>query len=191
MKKNLLYLLILISACCQDEIVYSNKLTEFEKSLIPYNSFDNSYFLDETGNTIRASFDPRIYENSTERDGLDSCLLKEYESLNGAFRFISRNLELTLNLKSSYEKRQFKINEYYYGSDNFGIDFFQGGEDIFENIFFDLRLENVTLLNFEYIDVIVLENFSGESQIDKIIVSPQKGIEFILYKNESYLKLIE
>jgi len=56
---------------------------------------------------------------------------------------------------------------------------------------FDNRIENITLLDFDFIGVIVLKNCSGESQIDKIIISPEKGIEFILYNDESYLKLIE
>ena len=118
-----LAVLLLASACCQDEIVYSNKLTDFEKSLIHYTTFDNSYFLDENGNSIRASFDPREFEIHTDRLGPESCQLQEFESLKASFRFISIDLEFTLSLSAFYEKRAFKINEYYYGDDNSGINF--------------------------------------------------------------------
>ncbi|WAC03731.1 hypothetical protein N7U66_10045 [Lacinutrix neustonica] len=163
MKKilSLFTIVILIYSCgCDDEIVYSNKLTEFEKSLIPYTAFDNSYFLDENGNSIRASFDPRKFEIYTDRPGPESCQLQEYENLNGAVRFISKDLELTLELNTLYERRQFKINEYYYGNDNLGINFFQNCENGLENNPFDNRLENITLLNFEFTDVIILEDCS-------------------------------
>ena len=186
----LLFLLIL-SSCCQDEVVYSNKITEFEKSLIPYLSFDNDFYSDQNGNSIRASFDPREFKTSTERPGPESCQLDEYQNLTGSFRFISLDLELTLTLSTFFERRQFKVNEYYYGDENLGIDLFQDCNNDYLNEPFENRIKNIELLDFQFTNVIVIEDCSIESQLDKIIVSPEKGIDFILFKDNSYLKLIK
>ena len=185
---------LVLIGCCQSEIEYSNLLTSTEKSLIPYFTYNNSYFNDENGNEIRASFDPRILERHNERPGPESCELEEYESLNGEIRFLSRNFVIKMKIFTHFESRFLTLTEYFYGDQTFGVDFnidCNNATFNLDNIKLDDKLENIELLNFEFKKVIVIENCSVDSTINKMIISPNKGLIFILYKDNSYLKLID
>jgi len=177
--------------------VYSNTLTDTEKTLIPYSSLDNLYFIDENNEVVRASIEPRQLETYTERPGPESCDLDEYQRLTGVIRFFPRNFEITIQMETFYDRTDMTLSENLFNTVDMQT------YDVVDTNHFSLtceslyepnleeKMSDITISDFEFENVLVFINCDEHSAISRIICSSHKGVEFIEYWNGSYLKLMD
>ena len=90
----LLFATLITSGCCRDEIVDSYRLNQFEKTLIPYNTYEELKFINEEENIVIINSQPKTTSISSDRYGPESCRLFETEATS-TYLYIP-NLELRL-----------------------------------------------------------------------------------------------
>jgi len=181
--KNITLIVIsfLLIGCCPDKSVCSNKLTDLEKAFVPYARMDNLYFADENGNKVRASIEPSEFETYSVQGGAESCKSEEYQKLSGAIRFFPRNFEISMEMETFYEGTHMTLTEnlhkwvdvqtYSIGGRN---DFSLACEGFYESNL-EERLIDITILDFEFENVLVFVNCDENSTISRIICSLNKG----------------
>jgi hypothetical protein len=185
---------ILLIGCCDTEVVSSKKLTEFENQLIPYYEMGNSYFTDENANSVRASIQVRELDTYGYQNE-ESCEVYETQRLTGSIYFFPRNFAIHLEINTlggttmKLTEQNFKTtvgqNIEVVSKYNFAIDC--------ENIYasnLEESLTNVVISQFEFDNVLVFKSCDANSNIDNIICTPEKGVEFIAFKDSTYLKLL-
>ena len=190
--KKILFLIavtLLFYGCgCEDEIVESYKLNEFEKSLIPYESYQELSFIDDEGNTFIANSQPKENIIDTNRAGPESCRLTEYEEETNFLNFQSKNILIKLELTAD-NFTYFSLGITSENSDNNGL-FDLACEELF-NLSIQERLTDISINQFEFQNVLVFQNCSESTEIERIVYSNINGIEFIEFNNGKWLKLNE
>ena len=181
-----LILYLVLSGCCKDEIVESESLDEFEKSLIPYTSFQDLNFIDDQGTTIIAASQPKESMFDTRRAGPESCRLFEYEREINSLNFQSLDIliRIELNNESFTDFFLIVIREQSLPNEKFDL----ACEELF-NLNIQERLKSLTVREFNFQNVLVFQNCSESAEIVQIIYSPTNGIEFIEFNNGAWLKL--
>ncbi len=185
----LVFLFLLFTGCCQDEIVGSFRLNTFEKKLIPYTSFQEISFMDNEGNTFIANSQPKESIVDRDRAGPESCLITEFEEESNFLNFQSKGLLIQLRLIAdgvtyfSLTSRSATTPE---NNGKFDI----ACENLFEESI-EERLTSTTFGEFNFQNVLIFQDCTGSSAIERIISSPQKGIEFIEFNNGDWFKLTE
>ena len=183
-----LILFFIISGCCNDEIVESFRLNEFEKSLIPYDSYNELTFIDNDGNTFIANSQAKESIIDTSRPGPESCQLTEYEYETNFLDFQSKDILIKLELSSLYDT-SFSLSLTSDNSDNNGV-FYLSCEGLF-NLSIEERLTDISINQFDFQNVLIFQNCSESTEIERIVYSNINGIEFIEYNNGKWLKLSE
>lgn len=180
-------LFLIISGCCKDEIVESYRLNEFEKSLIPYTSYQELTFIDDEGNTFIANSQPKESLIDTGRAGPESCRLTEYEKETTILNFQSKGLFIKLELTADYFTH-FSLEITSNNSANNGL-FDLACEGLF-NLSIQERVTDTSINQFDFQNVLIFQNCSESTEIKRIIYSTINGIEFIEFNNGKWLKLI-
>lgn len=181
-------LFFIISGCCKDEIVESYRLNEFEKTLIPYNSYQELSFTDNDGNIVVANSQPKESLIDTERAGPDSCKLTEYELETNFLNFPSKDILLKLELRAHYDT-YFSLSSTSENTNN-NEQFNLACEELF-NLSIEERLTNISINDFDFQNILVFQNCSESTEIERIVYSPINGIQFIEFSDGKWLKLNE
>lgn len=183
----LIVTILLVYSCgCKDEIVESFRLSEFEKTLIPYTSHEEISYIDDEGAIFIANSQPKESIIDTRRAGPDSCMLTEYEEETNLLNFQSKDILIELRLTAS-NSRRFSITTRSDNSNN------NGRFDLACTGLFDVsieeRLTDVSINQFDFQNVFVFQNCSETSGIERIIYSNSNGIEYIEFTDGKWLKL--
>ena len=182
-----IFFLAIISGCCKDELVASYKLNPFEKTLIPYNSLQDLEFIDEDGNIFIANSQPKESILDLDRAGPESCELTEFEVETSSLKFQTKNILIELELVANYDTYFVLINTGTMPTKTYE-QFDLACEGLF-NTPIEERLTNLTINSFEFQNVLEFQNCSESSQIEMIIYSLVNGIEFIKFRDGTWLKL--
>lgn len=183
-----LILFLIISGCCKDKIVESNRLNEFEKSLIPYISYQELTFIDDEENTFIANSQTKEIIIDTDRAGPESCRLTEYEKETNFLNFPSKDILLKLELTANYDT-YFSLTITSESTNNNGR-FDLACEGLF-NLSIEERLTDLSIYQFNFQKILIFQNCSESTDIERIIHSTINGIEFIEFNDGKWFKLNE
>ena len=188
--KNITYLLIIlfsITGCCRDQIVASYKLSENDKNLIPFEQDSTLSYISQQDISFSAKAQQRKLEIIEERIGADSCDLWAIDELKSSIFINTFELEFEFMLSRGFQedqlilsmKRLFKngTHQDYQIVNSEGSNFFN--PDLFTNI---------EINGFHFNDVLIF-NTQLTSSINRVIYSPENGIEYIDFDDGRYLKL--
>jgi len=186
-KKTFILVAIAFSACCKDEIVSTHKLTDTQKSLIPFRGTKTLSFVDRDGEVFEANRNTNDPVVSTYRKGAESCQLGQTEELISRLTFNSTEIDVI-------ELRLFADV-----FTSFGIRTERAGEltqrlhlacDDLENLIVEEAKQDIEIEGFNYTDVLVFESCSNTDAIRRLIYSSANGVEFIEYSDDNrWLKL--
>jgi hypothetical protein len=187
--KSILILLVLgLSGCtCDESIIDTYLLSDYEKSLIPFNDYQDLFYLNENGQLIKATTQPRILQLERQSLGPESCEYWEIESISNFINFNQNGFSIRLNLDTFNDITSFNIKYGIQNSDN-------TEDEYFENLTnpSNEQVVDINLNGFEFENVYVFNNslLNENSTIELILYSSEgKGIEFISFENGKYLKL--
>lgn len=194
-KAIVLFCAALIIGCCDTEVL-SVELTDFENQLIPYYEMGNSYFTDENANSVRASIQLREL-NTNSYQGEERCQVYEFQRLTGSIYFFPRNFAIFLELDNTFGRgATMKLTEKNIetiSGQNFEVvsqyDFLIDCEQPFASGL-EQNLTNITISQFEFENVLIFISCDENSNIEKIICTPQKGVEFVAFRDSTYLRLL-
>ncbi|GHA22989.1 hypothetical protein GCM10007103_00060 [Salinimicrobium marinum] len=177
---------ILLSSCCEEAIVASFKLNEAEKNLIPFTEFSRLRYEDQDGLQVVGLTQPRESKLSVESHGPESCDATEYEKVSNFIGFEDKDFVFQLTLEKWSDLLLFEL---YKGIlDTPSREFFsltcEGFSGFRKELFVD-----VSVGEFDFQNVLIFNDCTGISEVNRIIYSKEKGIEFIEYDNGNYLKL--
>lgn len=182
-------LTIILTSCCKDDIVTSYRLTDSERNLIPFIDFNRIPYTNQDGINFTGLAQPKEYKIDSERLGAESCNIRETESMYTFIGFENKDFVFQLTVsKYSDDLVEFKINKSILDSIN-SQEYFSlqcNGASIYKE---DTSKTNISLHGFDFEDVLIFKDCENVSEINQIIYSEDKGIEFIEYDNENYLKL--
>ena len=178
---------LLILGCCEEEVVNSDRLSSFEKTLMPNTSPQELTYIDNEGNTIKANDVPKESTIERRRHGPESCAIREYEEEEKFLIFPSEDIFIEFELRAS-DITRFSI--------------FVNSETANTHGRFDLsctdyrlsieeQLKDVSINGFDFKNVLVFQNCSESSQIQRLIYSPVNGVEYLEFRNGDWLRLKE
>ena len=181
-----LILIFGFSGCtCEESVIDTYLLSEYEKSLIPYNDYQDLYYINENDQKIKATTQPRIIKIEKQNPGPESCEYWEVESISNFINFTQSGFSIFLNIGTFNDITSFSLEYVIPDSDN-------TGNEYFENL---INPSNEQVVNFngvEFENVYVFNNnfLNEESKIELILYSAVgKGVELISFKDGKYLKL--
>jgi len=158
-------------------------LNEFEKSLIPYKSYQEFNFIDEEGNTFIATSQPQENIVKVRHINPHGCDQEEVETITSALNFDSKDLVIDIILEANFianmtlQRDSNRLSPFILTCD------FDYNKQIQEH------LQNITIHGFEFQNVLIFEHCSKNSQINRIIYSTTNGIEFIEFNYGKWFKL--
>ncbi|PHN92597.1 hypothetical protein CSC80_16775 [Maribacter sp. 6B07] len=181
--RNLLFLLALtmLSGCgCTDDVTLDYQLTDFEKSLIPFDSDTEVEFITDDQVIIKALNTEKTIEimdlNFSDDESCMSTLIEIHEN--------------ELIFESEGKQFGYRVAKNHGNSSNIGatdgIISYGAGETNTENL--EERLTNISTDGFEFNNVIVLNSIDNSTFI---VCKANRGIEFIKNSDGSYLKRVE
>lgn len=179
-----LIFLLVFSGCCKEEIVESSKLTERQKSLVPYKSNQILNFVDEEGITIIVESQLQEIITEIDREHPERCGLIEFEIMTTTLNFEIKDLKFFLTLSSRFFNSTLSITT---SNNSDSLGFPRSTTRIGYPI--PVNSRDVTIKGFDFQNVIVFRNSSTDSQIINVVYSPANGIEFIELKDGKWLKL--
>lgn len=182
-------LLILgFSGCtCEETIIDTYLLSDNEKSLIPFNDFQDLFYINENGQRIKATTQPRIIELERQYRGPESCEYWEVESISNFINFTQSGYSIQLNIVTFNDLTSFNLKYVIPNSDNTKDEYF---EDLINPS--NEQVVDINLNGFEFENVYVFNNnfLNEDSKIELILYSSEeKGVELISFKDGKYLKL--
>ena len=180
--------LLIVSGCCEDEIVESYRFNEFEKNLIPYTSFEELRFIDNEGNTFVNNSQPKDHVVDVDRAGPESCQLTEYEQETNFLYFQSQDILFKFELTTHYETN-FTLTSTSESTENNGR-FELACAGLFGSSI-EERLTDLSIDQFDFQNVLVFQDCSESTEIERIVYSPVKGVEYLEFRDGRWLKLIE
>ncbi|SEC56938.1 hypothetical protein SAMN05192540_3500 [Maribacter dokdonensis] len=181
--RNLLFLLALtmISGCgCTDDVTLDYQLTDFEKSLIPFDSDTEVEFITDGQVIIKALNTEKTIEimdlNFSDDESCMSTLIEIHEN--------------ELIFENEGKQFGYRVAKNHGNSSNIGatdgIISYCAEETTTENL--EERLTNISTDGFEFNNVIVLNSIDNSTFI---VCKANRGIEFIKNSDVSYLKRVE
>ncbi len=179
---------LVLTGCCKDQIVASYPFSTFDRNIIPYLSVDNYTFVNEDGESIIAVSTPFELKTDTDRPGPESCDLYQYQELKSMLRFESLNFDIVIELNSNYQTDMLLFDQRY---GEYNIRRLHLERKYGDFLSLEESLRNISIAGFEFENVLVFNDNNDHSELHKIILSPQNGIEFIEYDNGGYLKFVE
>ena len=186
-KLTFILLMIGLTGCCNEELIDSYLLPEFEKSLIPFNDYQDLIYINETGQNIKASTQPKIINLERDYRGPESCEYWEYETISNFINFTESGFLIRLGVGTFNDLTAF------------GLEYVIPNSDNSENEYFDELINptneqvvDINLYGFEFKNVYVFKNnfLNENSKIELILYSSEgKGVELISYIDGKFLKL--
>jgi hypothetical protein len=186
-KKSIVYTIGLLTliGCCKPENLYESELTEYEKSLIPYESYSSIDFVDNLGNPISARTQLKELKLNAHQNE-EECDYETFEYLSLIVRINYNDLILDINIGSFKDNVSLNIQTITpHPRASYSLTCFGDHSRPIEN-----KLTDVSIFGFEYQDVFVFEDCNQGSEISRIIYSPKRGIELIEFESGAYIKLI-
>lgn len=186
--KTLISLLLIpfIHSCesCEDSgSTASYKLTADEISLIPFTEFEKLSYFDQDGNILLGNTQPKIIENLTSGQEDESCQYIEYQEISTFLAFQPIDIAVRVWI-TKYDKANFLLTHYYPDSQ----ETLRLQTDGVDSVISD-NITDLTILGFDFENILVFKSLNKESDTKQILYSIENGIEFIEYRNGSYLKL--
>lgn len=189
LKFMIVFLIFGLSGCCEPELTDKYLLSEHEKSLVPFNSYQDLMYENENGQNIKSSTQPRIIELIAEfpdHHG-ESCGYWEYEKLHNFVNFTSSGFSIKLTLIALKGLTLFEINYGIPNSDNSENEYFT---DILNPSSEQAINVNLNGVEFENVFVFNNNNLNENSKVELILFSSEgKGIELISFYDGTFLKL--
>lgn len=176
-------LAILITSCCKEEVIASYPLSNYEKELIPYNGNNEIEYINEEGEIIIAITTPAIIETNNWKPGPGGCSYHKYQRSYSYLTFDSENFTLKLEVYKLFDGF-FTITIKRDESDSIN----QGCRIPLDRPI-EEKITDVSVGEYEFSNVVVFENCDFESDISRVIFSPERGMEFIEFNNDSYYKI--
>lgn len=176
----ILILLIIFTGCCQNEIIQTSFLSESEKHIIPYTSFQNLNFVDDEGTIFTATTSPAENEIITEYVYPHGCEQKEVEILKSSLSIPLKDLNINIELRADDRNSLSVLNSTY----PYGYACQSSYDYHIQELYMD-----ITLYEFEFKNVILFEDCSVGGEVERIIYSTTNGIEFIELTYGRWLKL--
>ena len=181
-------LVIGFSGCtCEESIIDTYLLSDYEKSLIPFNDFQDLFYINENGQRIKATTQPRIIELERQHRGPESCEYWEVESISNFINFTQSGFSIQLNIGTFNDLTSFSLKYVIPDSDNTKDEYF---EDLINPS--NEQVVEINLNGFEFENVYIFNNnfLNEDSKIELILYSSEgKGVELISFKEGKYLKL--
>lgn len=178
--------MVTLLGCCKSELIREDRLTEYEKSLIPYESFSSINFVDNHGNRVSATSEFKELEIMTYQEE-EQCDYETYEYLSVNIRFEYNDLVLQISIASFndiVELGILSLKPAPPGHIHYSLSCIGDHSRPIEN-----KLTDISILGFDYYSVFVFVDCDQGSEISKIIYSPEKGIELIEFETGDYIKL--
>ncbi len=182
-----LFIGILIISCCEDQVVASYKLNQSERNLIPFTDFKRLNYKDQNNDKLIGLTQPKKYEIETDRDGPESCDLREFESMDNFIAFENRDFVFRLSVSKLNETVIFQMDKSILDSINSQEYFSLDCES--SSIYYEELITDISLQNFDFENILIFSDCDNISEINRVIYSKEKGIEFIEYDNNNYIKL--
>jgi len=176
-----------LSGCCNEELIDSYLLSDYEKSLIPFNDYQDLIYINENGQNVKASTQPRIIDLERDYRGPESCEYWEIESLSNYINFIENNFTIRLGMNRFNDLTFFGLEYVILDSDNSENEYFNGLMNPTNEQVIDINLNG-----FEFKNVYVFNNnyLNENSKIELILYSSEgKGVELISFLDGKFLKL--
>ncbi len=179
---------ILLISCCEDEIVASYRLNESERNLIPFSEYSRLNYKNQNGENLIGLTQPKENKISIVNSEPETCDLREYESMTNFIAFENRGFvfEIVLN-KANDDLLFFEINESILDSVNSQKKLLLDCERA--SIYREEYIVNASVMGFNFDNVFIFKDCDNTSEIKQIVYSKERGIEFIEYDNENYIKL--
>ena len=180
-------LITVLSGCCNEELIDSYLLSDYEKSLIPFNDYHDLIYINELGQNIKASTQPRIINLERNQRGPESCEYWEVESLSNFINFPHNGFSIQLSIGTFNDLSFFGLEYVIPDSDNSGNEYFTELMNPFNEQVVDINLNG-----FEFKNVFIFNNnyLNENSKIDLILYSSEgKGVELISFLDGTFLKL--
>ncbi|EAQ37677.1 hypothetical protein MED134_14652 [Dokdonia sp. MED134] len=183
----ILFTLLCCSCTCDDSVIDTFLLSDFEKSLIPFDNYQDLFYVNENGEQVRATTQPRTIQIEKESRGAERCGYWEVETITNFINFSQNGFSIQLNMETSNDITSFDINYGIQNSDNSENEYFETLRNPS-----DEQIVNINVNGFEFENVYVFNNsFLNENNTIELILysSEGRGIELISFENGNYLKL--
>ncbi len=181
-------LLILgLYGCCNEDLIDTYLLSDYEKSLIPFIDYQDLIYTDENGQQIKATTQPRIMKLERDYRGPESCEYWEAESISNFIGFPENGFAIKLDIGTFSDLTFFRLEYVIPNSDNSENEYF---EDLINPT--SEQVVDINLNGIEFENVYVFNNnfLNENSKIDQILYSSEgKGVELISFIDGKYLKL--
>lgn len=185
----LILTLVLISGCCDREIVASYRFNEFEKNLIPYDKFEDYFFINNIGEKFVIRSQPKTSSIERETPGPESCAVTEFPVESNYLRFGPLDLLVKFNLAKRGDTF-FTLITTSELHPEFNQRFRLACKGLFEKDIKD-RLTTISVHELHFEDILIFKSCEPDAAIKQIFYSPENGIEFIDFANGNWLKLID
>ncbi|MDH5367340.1 MAG: hypothetical protein OEW67_10155 [Cyclobacteriaceae bacterium] len=180
-------------ACCGDDKIGELLLSDTELSYIPYTSFNNTFYTSQNGSEVFASiqnFDRDLYKLSFDDH---SCDYHTYERKSGRVYFFSIDLAFDITLDTYphanmtiLAKSLDEIDNAYHTVEETSL---KPDCSKFYNDSFELLTQDTLVFGFQFHNAMVFENCDNSQVLDKLILSPDLGIDMIIFNDSTFLKL--
>lgn len=182
-------ILLLLGCNCKDEVIVSSyRLNEFEKTLISYSVSDQLSFVSNEDDAISFSVVRKESEIEKQRHGPESCNFTEFEYEFCYIASVYKGLVVKLDLMSS-SINTFDIVVSSQSSNNNGV--FKLDCDTYYTETIEEKLTDITINQFEFQNVLVFQDCSESTEIERIIYSADNGLEFVEFIDGNWLKFNE
>ena len=179
-------LLQFFSGCCKPELIGSYLLTDYQKSMITVTTYHEKIYTDKSGERFVASTQPKETIIYTENPGEEGCKYSDHQRMWTFLNFQSKGFVIKIEIDGSCEAcfRLYKIDT----GAAFGdwLDLTNSETDLP----LKERFTNISVLGFDFKNVLVFVPQNKDSKIKQMLYSPEKGIEFIEYVNGDYFNLV-
>ena len=183
-----LIICFIMSGCCNEDLTGSYELSDYSKSLVPFTDYNELNYINELGQRKIATTQPRIIETKTDKPGPESCQYSEYETLSNFINFQNPEFSVQIDMLSNNGKASFGIRYLEVGNDNSIENFDLENYNISMDDYKEAK-KDTTIFDFTFNEVYIFSNEENRKIKTIIFSSTGRGIEFIEFKDGSFLKL--
>lgn len=180
-----------ITGCgCKEELIDVFLLSNHEKSLISFEGYQDLLYVNEKGQQIKATTQPRKVSLDKVTRGPESCEYREFEVINNFINFFDNGFSIKLKMEASGKDRtRFSLTYTIPESNNSKNEYFQ---DIINPS--NEQLIDIELNGFKFSNVYDFKNnfLNKDSKIERVLYSSEgRGVEMISFKDGKYIKLMK
>jgi hypothetical protein len=193
MRSLLLLSLLMISSCvCNDDLIKATTLNDLEIDLVNLNSQTEFIYEDEQGRLLNAVANYADINVERDRRGPESCEYFQFETKETVIfttGFLLNSIYLTIRSSSSSLRT---FSAYILETDVEGNVMRSRLNSVVldQDGLSSSNLSTVTIRGFTFNNAIELTTDFEGSNIINMIITPLRGIEYIGYANDKYLKLV-